>query len=1019
MIQRCWREVPLQPGLSRLARLLLCFLVAAVPGTGFLPAYPAATVSIANTSVAEGDSGTVDMVFTVTRTGDTALAVVVGYRTVDGTAIAGIDYTARTGTVTIPSGAATATIRVPVIGNAVFQSNRSFTVELTGVVQTYGPPVTLAAQQEFATGASPEAVAMADFDGDGRPDLATANYGGDSLTVLLNTTPPGAPQPTFAPGVNLAAPNGPQTISTGDFNLDGRPDLAPANSINTVDVFLNTTPSGGSRSFAAAQSLVMLTRPRAMTVVDLNADYRPDLAVTSDWGSTVSIFLNQTAPAAAAVTFAPRADLPTGHYPIALSSSEFTADGQPALAVANYYSDSGSIYLGATPPGALVPVFLPRADFAAGVHPAAVAVGDFNGDSRPDLALPNQTGETVTVLLNATVPQSAAPALQPVQSFAVGSWPSGVAVGDFNGDMQVDLAVADRAGHTVSVLVNTTKPFDTAAGFVPRQVFGGFLCPTGIVVGDFNGFGRPGLAVTNVCNSTVSVLLNPAPLDYVIAQLPVVAPLYEIDPATSEFTFVESVKAADFNGDGRPDLAVSILKMDPMVSEFSGSLGIHVSTVAAGDLKPSFAAPQFIDLGAVTGCLVEADFNRDGRPDLALAGRDGNVWVLLNTTPAGSPVISFATPLPFAAEPPITAMMMSPIMAATAGDMDGDGNPDIVVNGFYIDVEADPPDIFANIAVLRNTTAAGSPTASFAAAQRFVTSDDLALGGVVDTGDFNTDGRLDVAFAYPSTTVSVMLNTTAGGSPILTFGAVQDFAAGSGFIQISVGDVNGDGKPDLAMGGTNGTDVLVLLNTTASGASAAAFAGPQAIAVDGAPCLLTLRDAAGDSRPDLAVLVSKPDGSLHLSLAQNTTPAGAPVATFAAPLTALMDGDFSPVLSFISVGYMRPTIEAADFTLDGRIDLETLGVIFFETLVRVAAVPDFLPVQTIAGMADPASGIAAHAVGVGDFNLDGRPDVAVLVEEPFTPFGFSVWVWLNETVPGEAAVSFPSVTLIPVFDDSI
>ena len=118
---------------------------------------PAAFLSIANTTAVEPmPGGTVDMDFTVTCTGDLTSQITVGYTTVAGTAQPNTDFTPTTGTTTIASGSATATIGIPIFNDGVYNNpGLNFSVELTGITNVVGPPVTLAAQQTFATGSIP------------------------------------------------------------------------------------------------------------------------------------------------------------------------------------------------------------------------------------------------------------------------------------------------------------------------------------------------------------------------------------------------------------------------------------------------------------------------------------------------------------------------------------------------------------------------------------------------------------------------------------------------------------------------------------------------------------------------------------------------------------------------------------------------------------------------------------------------------------------------------------------------
>ena len=153
------------------------------------PAASPTTFVIANsTAIEPAGNGTVNMAFTVTRTGDLTSQVTVGYTTVDGTAHGGTDFTPAAGNVTFASGAANATIGIPIFNNGVADNpNLSFSVQLTGVVNVVGPAVTFAGQASFAAGARAFSVAVGDVNGDGKPDIVTANYHANSVSVLLNT----------------------------------------------------------------------------------------------------------------------------------------------------------------------------------------------------------------------------------------------------------------------------------------------------------------------------------------------------------------------------------------------------------------------------------------------------------------------------------------------------------------------------------------------------------------------------------------------------------------------------------------------------------------------------------------------------------------------------------------------------------------------------------------------------------------------------------------------------------------
>src|SRR3989454_1109730 len=152
--------------------------------------------------------------------------------------------------------------------------------------------------------------------------------------------------------------------------------------------------------------------------------------------------------------------------------------------------------------------FIARSDFAAGTNPHFVAVGDFNGDGKLDLAGANaDLGARRSLTENTTVsvrPGNGVGTFQSPRNFGGGSSPRSVAVGDFNGDRKQDLAVANAGSTTVSVLLgNGDGTFQPAASFVV-----GTNGPWSVAVGDFNGDGKQDLAAANYGSPTVSVLLG-------------------------------------------------------------------------------------------------------------------------------------------------------------------------------------------------------------------------------------------------------------------------------------------------------------------------------------------------------------------------------------------------------------------------------------------------------------------------------------------------------------------------------
>ena len=258
------------------------------------------------------------------------------------------------------------------------------------------------------------------------------NGGGPTVTrtfTLAVTTLAVCNPVSFAVATSFSAGGGPISVAIGDFNGDGKQDLAVANNFNgpgNVSILLGD----GAGNFSAATNFGVGTDPRSVAVGDFDGDGKQDLAVAvynSGGAGTVSILLGDGA----------------GNFSAARK-------------------------------------------FGAGSGAFSVVVGDFNGDGKQDLAVAN-IGGTMSILLGDGAGNFSAPT-----NFGVGSDPESVAVGDFNGDGKQDLAVARPGSDNVSILLG-----DGAGNFTTPANFDTHSGPISVAIGDFNGDGRQDLAVAN------------------------------------------------------------------------------------------------------------------------------------------------------------------------------------------------------------------------------------------------------------------------------------------------------------------------------------------------------------------------------------------------------------------------------------------------------------------------------------------------------------------------------------------
>jgi ankyrin repeat protein len=749
------------------------------------------------------------------------------------------------------------------------------------------------------------------------------------LAAAIGGAIAGAATPSFAAKQDFATGAGPRSVTVGDLNGDGKLDLAVANvNSNTVSVLLNTTaPGAATPSFAAHQDFATGAGPVSVTVGDVNGDGKLDLAVVNFNSNTVSVLLNTTAPGAATPSFAAQQDFNPGEGPISATVGDLNGDGRLDLAVVNLIANSVSVLLNTTAPGAATPSFAAKQDFATGASPLSVAVGDLNGDGRLDLAVGNSTFSTVSVRLNTTAPGAATPSFAASQDFDTGMNPQSITLGDLNGDGKLDLAVANFNTNTMSVLLNTTAAGAATPSFAAKQDFATGAGPVSVTLGDLNGDGKSDLAVVNFISGTVSVLLN--------ATVPGAAtPSFVAKQDFAAGTSPVFVTVGDLNGDGKLDLAVANLN--------SNTVAVLFNTTALGAATPGFATHQDFATGTSPLSVTVGDLNGDGKLDLAVAnGNTGStVSVLLSTTAPGAAAPSFAAHQEFAtgANP----------QSVTVGDLNGDGKLDLVVANSGS----------ATVSVLLNTTATGAATPSFAAKRDFATGE---VPASVTVGDLNGDGKLDLAVAnFNSATVSVLLNTTDPGAATPSFAAKQDFAMGASPASVTGGDLNGDGLLDLAVANEDSNTVSVLLNTTAPGAATPSFAAKQDFATGAKPLSVTLGDLNGDGKPDLAVANNH---SNTVSVLLNTTAPGAATPSF----TAKQD---------FATGATPQSVPVGNLNGDGKLDLavanedsNTVSVLL-NTTAPGDATPSFAAKQEFTG-ASPVS------VTVGDLNGDGKLDLAV------------------------------------------
>jgi hypothetical protein len=487
---------------------------------------------------------------------------------------------------------------------------------------TFGAPNTITFNINVAS--SPGPMVIADFNGDGKNDLAVACAPG--LALLL-----GNGNGTFSGPTTFTSAGFPLSIAAGDFNSDGKRDIVLGHfMLDKVSVLIGN----GAGGFAAHADFTTGPDVRGIVVADFNDDSKQDVATVNRDADTVSFL-----PGDGAGSFGVASNFLAGATPVSLTTADFNTDGKPDLAAANIFSDDISILLGlgggnfaashvigSSEGGSIVSAdfngdgkqdiaqtifrtqsfgvmlgtgngeFAPRTDFAIAGTPNGLSVGDFNRDGKIDLAVVSDSPDGVFILLG-----TGNGSFNPAPSFFnAGTDPRMVAVGDLNGDGKLDLVLPNQNSTNVSVFIG-----DGGGGFNGPTNIGAGNGPSFVVIEDFDGDTRTDLAVTNVFSNNVSILKGDgngnfsAPVNFQVGEQPI------------------NMIAEDLNGDGRKDLAI--------VNGFSDSLSILFNSGGG-----SFAAQRRIQLALSPAALAADDFNGDGVKDLAVTiNRDDTVAIFI------------------------------------------------------------------------------------------------------------------------------------------------------------------------------------------------------------------------------------------------------------------------------------------------------------------------------------------------------------------------------------------------------
>lgn len=745
-----------------------------------------------------------------------------------------------------------------------------------------------ATQQVFSTGSGsfPVAIAFGDFNNDNQSDIVVANSFTNTFGIfLVNDVTDFIQTTNYLTGSSTH----PYSVVVGNFNNNSQLDIAVVNS-GTNDLQILMDYNNGIFMNTTTYSINSNSHPQHVIVADFNKDNQLDIATVNHWNDSISIFVGLGNG-----LFNPATEYSTGSgsFPSSMTVGDFNNDNWIDIVVANQAANNVGIFLRFDYP--IFSSYNIYFDRTLSL-PVYVVTADFNNDSCWDIAIANSGSDKIGILLGYGNGMFSKPVLYSVGN---GSTPTSIAVGDFNNDYHVDIAVANSKGYGISIFLGNGN-----GTFVEQMLYSTKpFSPISIATGDFNNDNRLDIVVANPNNNHIGISFgfgNGSFAEEILYWMP--------DKSTPIY-----VTVSDFNKDNILDIVVANRDGNTIgiLLGYGNGTFYNVTTYSTGQNS----SPRSIAIG---------DINRDGTMDIVVAnlysktigiffGNDDGTFLPQKTQFIGN---------------------TSSLTSIALAKINNDTLLDIIVTDYANDD--------SHIGILY-----GLIDGNFAALQTYstgVTSNPVS----VVICDFNSDNRADLAVANSNTdNVGILLQTTT-----TLFGTQTTFSTGNNSqpSSVAVGDFNNDDQLDIAVVNSGMNNIGILL-----GYNNGSFADQKTYSTgdNSYPTSIIIGDFNNDKQLDFAITNSDSNnigiylgygnGNFVITTSYSTGQSSVPSSIAAGDLnkdnyldlivtnwgtnnflifSGLGDGSFSDPISY-SVGYdARPQfVTIGDFNNDTRLDI--------------------------------------------------------------------------------------------------